>query len=513
MASRRRSWFGRRGFLGASLAAALAPPVARARADTAAEAAARTAWDIIVIGGGTAGLPAAIFAADRGARVLVIEAAPEIGGTLTIAGGEICAAGTKTQARFGITGDHPDLHFDDVMRLSNGLADPAIIRRTVDHAPAMVDWIDDRGWDCRPGHIVDGSSAGRSGYSKRRYYQAEGQGKAISDLFVREVGARVAAGRVTILVNARASALLAADDGAVEGVRVSLGGRRFAFRGRHVLVTTGGYAMNPDMFMKLVRVPAYVNDSYPYSLGDGLTMAAEIGAALRGTNLHRPGSGSILSGDRWPAQVYARFETRPQVRPPWEIHVNDRGARFVNEELPDRSAREQALLGQPRLRFAVVFDDAVLNAAPPGITDWPREKIAAHFNTHPMFHMSDTWQDLAIRAQIDPAGLAASVAGFNAGIGTGADPFGRQHHPLPLAQPPFYAVVHYGDSATSSVGISVNAELQALRADGSPIANLYAAGEALGSGALLGNAFVPGMMITPSMTLGRWLGLTLPLET
>jgi fumarate reductase flavoprotein subunit len=49
------------------------------------------------------------------------------------------------------------------------------------------------------------------------------------------------------------------------------------------------------------------------------------------------------------------------------------------------------------------------------------------------------------------------------------------------------------------------------RKDGSPIPNLYAAGEVLGSGATLGNAFVPGMMLTPALSLGRWLGLTLPI--
>jgi fumarate reductase flavoprotein subunit len=62
------------------------------------------------------------------------------------------------------------------------------------------------------------------------------------------------------------------------------------------------------------------------------------------------------------------------------------------------------------------------------------------------------------------------------------------------------------------VGVTVDAQLRVTRQDGSPIANLYAAGEVLGSGATLGNAFVPGMMLTPALALGRWLGLTLPLS-
>jgi fumarate reductase flavoprotein subunit len=51
-----------------------------------------------------------------------------------------------------------------------------------------------------------------------------------------------------------------------------------------------------------------------------------------------------------------------------------------------------------------------------------------------------------------------------------------------------------------------------VRGNGEPIPNFYAAGEVLGSGATLGNAFAPGMMLTPALALGRWLGMTLPIS-
>jgi fumarate reductase flavoprotein subunit len=468
-------------------------------------------YDLIVIGAGTAGMPAAIFAADRGASVLLLDAAPIIGGTLAIAGGEICGAGTKTQERFGVTGDHPDIHFDDVMRMSNGLADPNVVRLTVDNAPAMIDWIDDRGWDCSDAHIIDGASEGRPGYSVKRYYQDKGMGKAIADLFIREVENRAAVptapgGRITVLTGTRALELLTSDAGTVEGVRAQTNGMTATYRGHHVLVTSGGYPANPWLFEQYVGAPMYINESYAYCTGGGLVMAERIGAALRGHNLHRPGSGSILTSDTYPATVYARFDTRPQKRMPWEIWVNNNGERFVNEETPNRSAREQALMEQPGLRYAIVFDQAILDTAPPGIPGWTRDDMAAHFNTHMMFKTADTLEDLARMLKVNPAGLASTVAAFNAGIEAGSDPLARAHRPLPIAQGPFYGIIHLGHSATSSVGITVNADLQAVRADGTPIPNLYAAGEALGSGATLGNAFVPGMMITPAMTLGRLLG-------
>ena len=493
----------RRLFLGSSTAALLAT---RAMAQATSE----TRWDLIVVGGGTAGLPAAIFAARRGAKVLLLEAAPVLGGTLAIAGGEISGAGTKTQARFGVTNDHPDIHFDDVMRMSNGLADPDLIRLNVDNAGAMIDWIDDHGWDCRDGHFLDGASEGRLAYSVRRYYQADGAGLAITKVFLAELEKDIASGNVRAHINTRVTELLTSDDGVVEGVRATMNGEDFTARGRHVLVTSGGYVMNPKLFQRLVNHPIYIAESYEFSQGDGLSIAANVGAALRGADLHRPGSGSILTSYDYPAKVYARFDTRPQKRMPWEIWVNNHGQRYVNEETPGRSAREQELLKQPGLRYSIVFDDAIFNAAPPGIPDWSRDKLAKHFGSHVMFHKADTIEELAAKAELDPGNLAQTIADYNAGIASGAtDSFGREHRPLAITKAPYYAVVHLGHSATSSVGVTVNKDLQAVTSSDEPIKGLYAAGEVLGSGAVLGNSFIPGMMITPAMTFGRHLGLTL----
>ena len=90
-------------------------------------------YDVIVCGVGTAGQTAAIFAAKRGARVLAIDIADEIGGNTARSTGQMSAAGTKLQAERGIH-DTPDMHYDDVMRISHGTADPQIVRAAVDNA-------------------------------------------------------------------------------------------------------------------------------------------------------------------------------------------------------------------------------------------------------------------------------------------------------------------------------------------------------------------------------------------
>lgn len=473
-------------------------------------------YDLIVIGAGTAGLPAAIFASRRGARVLLVDAAGAVGGTLHLANGQVAAAGTSLQRSQGIA-DTPDAHFDDVMQLSRGMADRELVRRTVDEAPATIDWLLEAGLLPLAGHPVTGDSPGRPAYRTPRYLWAKEEGRAILAVIERELAPELASGRVVTQLDTRVTGLLTDAAGAVEGIEgVTTAGPgrepgRFRARGRHVLLTSGGYAMNPALFERLCGHPPYVASSYPHSQGDGLELATSVGGWLRGRELHRPGTGSILTTDRYPAKVYARFVTSPQQRPPWELWVNDEGRRYIREDEPSTYARERALLRQPRLRYAIVFDSEILRRSPPGVAGWSRERLEAHFGTHPMFHRADTLEALAQQAGLDAAGLVATVADYNRGVQEGRDALGRSHLPLPILQPPFHAVIHHGHSATSSAGVVVDRELRVMRGDGSPVPNLYAAGEILGSGSSLGDAFVPGMMLTPALALGRWLGRTLPI--
>ncbi|MGH9837554.1 MAG: FAD-dependent oxidoreductase [Blastocatellia bacterium] len=106
------------------------------------------AWDIVIVGAGSAGMPCAIAAAEYGSRVVIVDKSHEIGGTLHMSGGHMSGGGTRRQREHGIE-DSPDLHFEDVMRISHGEADPTLLRLAVDEAPRTLDWLDDLGlpWD------------------------------------------------------------------------------------------------------------------------------------------------------------------------------------------------------------------------------------------------------------------------------------------------------------------------------------------------------------------------------
>ena len=87
---------------------------------------------------------------------------------------------------------------------------------------------------------------------------------------------------------------------------------------------------------------------------------------------------------------------------------------------------------------------------------------------------------------------------------TGDPDFGREHMPLPVRKPPFYAIRMQGTQLLTFAGPQrEHADLRCLNGGGQPIPNLYAAGEVLGAGATTGFGIVNGMMLTPALVFGR----------
>jgi fumarate reductase flavoprotein subunit len=497
----------RRAFVGAAAASLTLTTLSRAEAALRA-AAGEPRYDLIVVGAGTAGIPAAIFAARRGARVLMLDAAADIGGTLHLSTGQMSAAGTRLQARRGIR-DSADAHFDDVMRISRGTADRALVRLAVDEAAATFDWLMDCGFEPLPEHPVLGEA--HEPYSQKRYYWGRDGGRSILAALRPQLQPELDAGRVRLELQTPVTALLTEPGGAVAGVRVRSGDRERAFFGRHVLLATGGYASNAEMFERLSGYRDYADTAWPQAQGDGIELGVSIGGYVRGRENYLCNFGSILTDDGFPARFLARFVVIPQRRMPWEVFVNARGERFIREDEPSVDRRENSLLEQPDLRYWIVFDEAILSEAPPGVGGWTREQIREAFDVHAWFTRADDLRTLASRAGIEPEALQRTIADYNDGVRRGRDALGREYLPRPIDRQPFYAIRHQGHSTTSTVGLAVDEQLRVLRASGQPVPNLYAAGELLGAGQTQGRSFVGGMMVTPALAFGRWLGLRLPL--
>jgi fumarate reductase flavoprotein subunit len=477
--------------------------------NTAAEAThsgAQPHYDVIVVGAGTAGMMLAIFAAERNAKILVIEKSPVAGGTLPLSGGKISAGGTVFQRERGIV-DSPDLHYADTMRISQNTADPAVARLYVDNAPAMTDWLADRGYTLSaPNYLT--ADTGHEAFSAPRYHWSAESGKGIFKIVGPIFDDLVAADRVTLQLETGVVDLVQDESGAVLGVVTEQadGGQRQEF-GRNIVLACGGCTGNPTMFEDLHGLPLYAQYGYAYSQGMGITLGEAAGGFTWGHGKYLPQFGTVLASSATPSPSVGSLALNPETRPPWEIYVNAEGNRFVREDEPNNALRETVLRDQTSHRFWVVFDQDAMENAPPLMPGWPADTYRAAFNTHPMFASGLTINQLGVKAGLNPANLARSIAGYNDALAAGkADPFGRIARPAPIAKPPFYAIRLQGWASTSTVGLAVDGKLRVITRSGAPIPNLYAAGEILGSGATMGNAFVGGGILTPALTFGRILG-------
>jgi len=463
-------------------------------------------WDVIVIGGGNAGLPTAIFAAERGAKVLIVEIAAQLGGTLFLSTGQMSAAGTKLQKSKGIIGDTPQSHYDDIMRLSNNTAVPEIVELAVFNAAATFDWLTDNGLEPLPEHPVKGVV--HDPYSYARYAWGPEGGVSILEVLEKQLQPHLDSGLVTAKTRTEVTGLVQDDDGTVRGVTVkNEDGTTAEYLGSQTVITSGGYASNPEMFERLEGAVDYSDSSYPYSQGAGLTIGEAAGGYIRGGEHHLPLFGAILGDDNYPSPMAAMARNNPLERLPWEIYVDKDGKRFMKEDTLTHTDHERALLDLDNEQCWLVFDDAILKQATPVVLSWSREDVAEAFDGMPMFYKADDIAGLADSAGIEAAGLAETIADFNkAQAGETDDTFGRTYMPLPIAQGPYYAIRLNSWLLTGFAGLAVDKDLHVIREDGTPIPNLYAAGEVLGSAAFMGQSYCGGMLVTPALTFGRLLG-------
>lgn len=458
-----------------------------------------TVYDLIVVGAGAAGLPTAIFAAERGAKILLIDASDKLGGTVPLSTGQVSAAGTSRQKEKGIP-DSADNHFKDILRISHGTGRQDLIRLAVDNAKDTFEWLLTTGWTPIPEAPV--IHPGHEAYNLPRTYWAQGQGKDLAAALVKQVEALAAAGKIEIKLNTRMTKLLKNGVG-VAGLEAQTKNGAETFAAKNIVLASGGYARNPELSEELhgFYVRGWANDQ---SLGDGHKAARAIGGTIAYADEFLPTVAGIEDIDQ-PGKYWVGTLTRPPYRNVWEVFVNNHGKRFMDENSPEVDLRERIVLQQPDLAFWVIYDERIRREAPP-LFVWPKEKVERAFQSHPEFRKAESLSALAQLCGLNFDALDRSIRRYNAAQAAGVrDEMGRSYLPAPIAEPPFYAVKHYGISVVTFAGVKTNDKLQVLNGDGSAIPNLYAAGEMLGLGAF-GNAYTGGMALMPAMTFGRLLG-------
>jgi len=474
-------------------------------------------WDVIVVGAGTAGMPTAIFAAKRGANVLLVEQDNRVGGTLWYSGGQMAATGTRLHKERGID-DSPQEFLDDMRRISHDTFNESIMRIDAEHCGATIDWLLDIGYNVDP--ECPGVLMVHEPYFTKRSFWSPEEGKALIKCIEPVLMTEVEKGGIDLRFGTECTEILRDKGGAVTGIRTTTSdGKAEDHSGDNVVITSGGYAANRQMFQKYSPGKPHYSATNPNSQGKGLRLLEEVNARIEGGENTLPSYGCVLDDPNDPMcstyiggegnalSDYVWLDTSPQSRQPWEISINIQGERFLREDVPSVDERELRLEEQPEWRHYLVFDEGVRQNAPKITPFWTDEEFHAALGSHPSFLKADSLGDLAEQMGVDPTSLNATVERYNELVRAGEDPdFGRECLPKEIKKPPFYAIHCVGMSVMSPAGAVTDETFNVVDVDGKTIPNLFAAGEVLGFGRLNGHAFIPGGSVTPALTFGRLLG-------
>jgi fumarate reductase flavoprotein subunit len=459
---------------------------------------------LIVVGAGNAGLPAAIEAADRGSHVILIERNDFLGGMLLWSSATTSAAGTRMQLAIGIGDDSPQRHFDDCIRIGRGRNDPALLRLAVENAAESVNWLEDIGVPFTeesprfsPEHEL--YSIPRSYYPVQHSPVTTGGfrgGGVIAERFIREIDRRVEDGKIELYLKTRVTGLLL-EDGAVKGVRTGSG----ELRGDAVLLTTGGYLANEALVHEYhPQYVRFITLCGPHAEGDAIPMVESAGGGLVNMDLLIPLLGFVEDPD---SPGFCRPATTLRAgRPPaiaGDIWVNVEGKRFIAEDQKSPDAQERAIMEQPGPVMWAVFDELMRIGFTHEINEFTRTKLS-HIGA---VVSAPTIENLAAKIGVSPENLRATVEDYNRGFYSGNDSLGRQSMPKTIDEGPFHAVRSQAATILSQGGVKVNDRLQVVRSDGSAIDGLFAAGEVIGAGQVMGDGFCSGMSVGAAITTGR----------
>jgi succinate dehydrogenase/fumarate reductase flavoprotein subunit len=336
--------------------------------------------DVVVIGSGATGLPAAIAAREGGASVLVVEANWDVGGHGAISGGNLAIGGGNSRQKAAGIVDSPDLVFSDLTDWSvvesNGFPDyryndREIIRSFADNSAPALDWLMAHGVifvDIPPdnrGAGATGNSAPRENHLAAMDWVQFQTGKALPPErqattssgigLIRPLEAAARKMGVEILLQTRMTTIIREEQtsGRVLGITATNDGRELNIRARQaVIIATGGSTGNVNF--RRIFDPRLTEEycgvaGEPYSFQDasGELAAMAIGASLWGTFNQTAELGSTLTKAGKIGCQYGYVNTTWQPTSPvfhlaratglrvedWQdvILVNQAGLRFYDE--------------------------------------------------------------------------------------------------------------------------------------------------------------------------------------
>ena len=429
--------------------------------------------EIIVIGCGGSGLAAAITAADKGAKVILLEKRLKPGGDTALAGG-FFASESPALKRLRSESSSDDL-YKAAIGYAHWKTDPRILRAFINKSGDTVQWLEGMGVK------FEDITQFIPTQGPRIMHLPVGLGAGLVKILVKKCQSL----GVKILYGTAATKIQTDKSGKVTGVSAKVKEEAFTISAKSVIIGSGGYAGNRELLKKYY--PFYTETLHCIGLphkGDGLLMAMEIGAATEGLGT------LLLRGPIFPSSM----DMTHVAMEPTTIWVNKRGERFVDEAIgfnwpeaanalnrqPERTS--YALLDE-KMKQYFVEEGLIKGYRYPPLTKMTKleKRLQAEANNGTV-KISGSWGEIARWIGAAPRVLKETIKEHNASCDRGYDMLflKDRRYLFPLRTPPYYALQCYQGFLGTIGGIKINQHMEVLDQRDNPIQGLYAAGSITG---------------------------------
>jgi len=450
------------------------------------------AYDVLVIGGGHAGLTAAICAAEAGARVCVVEGAPRShrGGNSRHTRNLRAMHDAPTDV---LTESYTEgEYWQDLLRVTQGRTDEQLARMAIRQSAESVAWLQQRGVHFQP--ALGGTL--QLGHTNAFFM---GGGKAVMNALYRAAESL----GVDVHYDTPVTDLLF-DGDRFEAASVRHGNSVRTIHARSLVASAGGFEANLEWLAEAWGETAknFLIRGTPYNRGDVLKLLLAAGARQVGDPRQCHAVAIDGRAPKFDGGIVTRVDCVSL-----GVVVNTNAERFYDEGedfWPKRYAIWGRLVAaQPEQLAHVIIDTKSRGRfIPPVLPPETADSIPA----------------LAAKIGVNPEKLADTIGAFNAAIRPGAFDhtqlddchteglsIDKTHWARAIDQPPFAAYSLRPGITFTYLGVAVNERARMLMADGSPSANVFAAGEIM-AGNVLGEGYLAGIGMTIGGVFGRIAG-------